>query len=363
MARAMTHWASTRHRTATFTKNVVVFLTLAASSLAVAQAVPSIGTGEAGDSKHAYRGTSVSYGHAATALTFAPGAQPDYNPSESHRLGLMPEWHFTDDFFVRSRFFMSQELTPLFWGDGEKADETKYKYEVELSDLWLDAVYGGYKEKVTGIRVAGDLRFTLPTSKFSQAQTRLFTVAPGVNVSKTFKVLSGLTFVYATRFTFRINRLPTSQNAGPSITNCTDIQLCNDLVSTGRRSAWSDILHGPTVVFAPHPKLSFSATFLMQRGFLPELAPVTDPSLTGSQYLQQQSDGPNTRDATAFVVGINYQPFDVVGFSLGSFTFSNQLRADGTYEFPLFNRNTVVSLDATFDLEAVISAVTPKEQK
>ncbi|HEY0882336.1 MAG TPA: hypothetical protein VGD87_12425, partial [Archangium sp.] len=152
------------------------------------------------------------------------------------------------------------------------------------------------------------------------------------------------------------------QNAGASITNCTDIQLCNDLVSTGRRSAFFDILHGPTVVFAPHPKWSISATFLMQRGFLPELAPVTDPSLLTSQYLQQ-TDGPNTRDATAFVVGINYQPWDLVGFSLGSFTFSNQLRADSTYEFPLFNRNTVVSLDATFDLEAVISAVTPKEQK
>jgi hypothetical protein len=354
MARAMTHWASTRHRTATFTKNVVVFLTLAASSLAVAQAVPTIGTGEAGDSKHAYRGTSVSYGSAATALTFAPNGQPFYNPTVSHRLGLMPEWHFTDEFFVRSRFFMSQELT--------QSDETKYRYEVELSDLWLDAVYGGYKEKVTGIRFAGDLRFTLPTSKFSQAQTRLFTVAPGVNVSRTFKVLSGLTFVYSTRFTFRINRLPTSQNAGPSITNCTDLQLCNDLVSTGRRNAWADLLHGPTVVFAPHPKLSFSATFLMQRGFLPELAPVTDPSLANVDAIANPS-GPNSRDATAFVVGINYQPFDVVGFSLGSFTFSNQLRADGTYEFPLFNRNTVVSLDATFDLEAVISAVTPKEQK
>jgi hypothetical protein len=349
-----------RHLTATFSKRVVGFLTAVGSSLALAQAVPVIGaSGDTDGSKHAYRGTSVSYGHSATALTFAPGGDPFmpkgspyyYNPTEVHRLGLMPEWHFIDEFFVRGRFFLSQELT--------LSDETNVPYEVELSDLWLDAVYAGYKEKNTGLRFAGDLRFTFPTSKNSRMQSRIMTVGPGLNVSRSFKVLGGLTLVYATRFTFRFNRFATSQNAGPRIINC-DPRFCQDLVSTGRRNSTFDVLHGPTVVFNPHEKVSIAATFLMQRAFLPELASLPAEF---QNIPELQNDGPNTRDAVAFSVGVTYQPWDLVGLTLGAFTFSSQLRADSTYEFPLFNRNTVVSLDATFDLEAAISAVTPKEHK
>lgn len=341
-----------RHLTATFPIRVVGFLTVIGSSLALAQAVPTIGATSEGDtSKHAYRGTSLSYGHAATALTFAPAAAPYYNPTESHRIGLMPEWHPIDEFFVRGRLFISQELT--------LSDETNRAYEVELSDLWLDAVYAGYREKVTGLRFAGDVRFTFPTSKFSQAQSRIMTIAPGVNVSRSFKVLSGLIFVYSTRFTFRLNRFATSQNAGPSIINC-DLRFCNDLVSTGRRNAFLDVLHGPTVVFNPHEKVSIAATFLMQRAFLPELA---EPPPEFANVETLQASGPTTRDAVAFSVGVTYQPWDLVGFTLGAFTFSSQLSSDSRYEFPLFNRNTVVSLDATFDLEAAIAAFTPKEQK
>lgn len=336
---------------ATSAIRAVVFLTLIASSLAGAQAVPTIGGDASTGSKSPFRGSSISYGHAATALTFAPGAAPYWNPTESHRLGLMPEWHFSDQFFLRSRFFISQELTI--------SDDTTYRHEVELSDLWFDLAYAGYKEKVTGIRLAGDVRVTLPTSKGSRALTRLFTVAPSINASRTFNVLSGLTFVYSTRFTLRVNQQPTAQNAGPSISSC-DITNCADLFSTGRRNSFFDILHGPTVVFNPHEKLSISATFLMQRAWLPQLTPA--PEVFASAEGLQIADV-NTRDAMAFALGVSWQTFELVGFTLGAFTFSNQLGLDGQYQFPLFNRNTVVSLDATFDIEGVVSKFSTKEQK
>ncbi len=334
-------------------KDVVVFLTLTASSLAIAQAVPTVGTQGADEgSKSPYRGTSVSYGHAITS----------YNPTPevtawSQRIGLTPEWHFTKEFFVRARFFLSQELTP--------SDSTNTLHEVELSDLWFDAVWGGWKEKNTGIRLGADIRLALPTSKGSLAATRLFTLGPSLNLSRNFDVLAGLTLVYSTRFTWRFNQMSTRRNAGGLISNCDGSfggipEACVN-TATGARNVQADLIHGATVSFSPHQKLNVSATFLIQHAWLSALGAVP-AEYANVPELQLNANTTNTRDFNAFIVGVSYQPWDIVGFTLGAFSFQNQLDTTGKYIFPLFNRNTVVSLDATFDLEATVASFT-KEKK
>ena len=343
--------APNRTRITTFAMNVVLFLTLTVSSLAVAQAVPTIAGASEEGSKAPYRGTSVAYGHSLSV----------YNPTPEttayvHRLGLMPEWHFNDAFHVRGRFYLTQEFT--------LSDSTNSRHEVELSDLWLDAVWGGWKEKTTGIKVAADLRLTLPTSKPSLAVSRLFTLGPGVNVSRTFPVLSGLTLVYSVRGTWRFNRFSTRQNEGGQIINCAVstagqieavgfVDACNN-TNSGANNVQADVLHGPTVLFNPHERVNISASLFMQRGWV---SPLPAADAVGISRL-----GPQTRDFIGFSMGISYQPWDVVGFTLGAFTFANQLDTTGHYIFPLFNRNTAASLDATFDLEAIVSSVT-KEKK
>ncbi len=344
----MTRRSFIRPSITTFAKHVVLFLTVTVSSLALAQAVPTIGASGGGESMVPYRGTSVSYGATTTV----------YNYSEStlavtHRLGLLPEWHFGNVLTVRSRFYLTQELT--------QSDSTTYRNEVELSDLWLDAVWSGWREKVTGIRIAGDLRVTFPTSKFSQFSSRIMTLGPSANVSKTFKVLGGLTFVYAARLTGRFHRFTTRQNQGPATTNaaCGPTVAGNDLIdstacrtNTGAANIAFDVIHGPTVSFNPHERLNIAASLFMQRGWVPALAA---NELVPAVPMQ-------TRDFIGFSLGVTYQPWDVVGFTLGAFTFANQLDLEGKTIFPLFNRNTVASLDATFDLEAVVSSIT-KEKK
>ena len=208
----MTARTLNRTQTTTFAKRVVLFLTATVSSLALAQAVPTIGAANDEGSKAPYRGTSVSYGATTTVYNYSPETI-----AVTHRLGLMPEWHFNDQVWVRSRFYLSQEFTD--------SDSTTFKHEVELSDLWLDAVWGGWREKITGIKIAGDLRTTFPTSKFSQSVSRIMTVGPGVNVSKTFKVLAGLTLVYSTRFTYRFNRFTTRQNLGGQIVDVEEAEI------------------------------------------------------------------------------------------------------------------------------------------
>jgi hypothetical protein len=339
-----------RTLTATSLRRTVGFLTLVASSLAAAQAVPTIGGAvNDGQSHLPFQGTSISYGHAITA----------YNPTPevtawSHRVTLTPEWHFSKAFFVRGRLFISQEFTP--------SDTTNTPNEVEVSDLWLDAVWGGYREKNTGLRLGADLRVMLPTSKVSWAGTRLFTLGPSLNLSRNFSVLAGLTFVYSARGTWRFNRSSTRENQGGLITNC-NVTLAEACLnnSTGNRNVQADVIHGPTVSFSPHEKFNLSATFLMQHAWVSPLGTVPS-QFANVPELQSSSELVNTRDFVAFSLGATYQPWEVVGFTLGAFTFSHQLDTSGQYIFPLFNRNTVVSLDATFDLEAAVSSLT-KEKK
>ena len=338
----------------TFSMNVVVFLTLTVSSLALAQAAQTIGVEGPGEgSKTPYRGTSVSYGHSLSVYNYT-----DSTTSWVHRIGLMPEWHFNEKFAVRGRLFIVQELT--------LSDSTTHTREVELWDLWLDGVWSGWKEKTTGIKVGADVRVTLPTSLQSQAATRLFTLGPSVNVSKHFDVLAGLNLIYSARFTYRFNRFSTRQNVGGQITNGCDIgtgaPVACGVTNTGASNIQADVLHGPTVVFNPHKKVDIAASFFMQRGWVPALSEttITDPTTGTTRTLAAQA--PQTRDYMGFSFSVTYQPWDVVGFSLGAWTFANQLGTEGTYIFPLFNRNTSASLDATFDLEAVVSSIT-KEKK
>lgn len=297
----------------------------------------------------AWRGASVSYSHNLGVMTLAPAADPFYNPTWSHRLGLFPEWHFGNVVTLRGRFFLSQEFTDSDW--------TRYRNEVELSDVWLDTVWSGFTEKHSRVHLGADLRVTLPTSKTSQAQSRLFTLGPSLNVSRRFDVLSGLTLIYSARFTWRANQFATRQNQGPTISACGDTRAleCLDFINTGVRNPTFDVLHGPVVAFSPHRKVDVTASFLMQRAWLPALA-AAPAALMGSTQLDVGTDVA-TRDLMIFSLSVSYQAFKAVGFSAGAWTFSNQLGENGRYQFPLFNRNTTLFLDATFDLEGAVSSI------
>lgn len=341
-----------RLQIATLVSRSVLIGALTVSSLAAAQAVPTIGAGSDGkNDRAAYRGTSVSYGHQLSAYNYT-----EETVSWSHRVGLMPEYHFGKQAFVRARLYLSQEFT--------LSDSTNTRHEVELSDLWLDGVWGGWTEKNTGLRLAGDLRATFPTSKGSQAASRLFTLGPSANLSRHFNVLAGLTFIYSGRFTWRFNQFTTRQNAGGRIVNCAGLnvpELCID-TATGARNVQADVIHGPTISFSPHERLNVSATFLMQHGWLSPLS-ATPPELAGIEIPDTVNTASvvNTRDFTAFSFGVTYTPWDVVSFTLGAFSFQTQRDTEGNLVFPLFNRSTVVSLDATFDIEAAISSFTKEK--
>jgi hypothetical protein len=306
-----------------------------------------------------FRGSSVGYSHSITAYTIAPGAEPFYNPTWGHRLALMPEWHFNDQLFVRGKLYLSQEFT--------KSDTTNYSNEIELSDLLLDVGATGFTEPKTGLHVGGDVRLGFPTSKASQAQTRVLTLGPALTVSRDFKILHGLNVAYTGRFTYRFNRFTTSQTSSVPIANC-NVQHTTDCTgaevvtvsdgrqltpSTGHRNGNYDLAHGPNITFAPLEKLSFNAMFLWQHVWLYPVAPAAG-ALGGAEGLG--ATGVDVKNLSIFALSASWQLTKPVSLTFGSWTVAGQPGADGQYVFPLFNRNTTVYLDASFDIEAAASS-------
>ncbi len=362
--------SSIRHSIATFSRRFAAILTVGVSSLAAAQAVPSIGKaeGSAADDKVPWRGSQISYGVAMSALAVTPYyKEPDapnggymYNAYVGHRLGIMPEWHFNDHFYLGARFFLSQEFTD--------SDSTTYKHEFEPSDTWLDAAWSGWKEPVTGIKMSGSLRFALPTSKQSQAVGRIMNIGPGISLSRAFPVLSGLVLGYGARFTYRFNRFQTAHTQGASIIGCGNAGAdpdCPSVMSNGQRASQFDFFHGPSLVFIPHPRLSIYLGFYMQYAYLPQLSQATTdqngqpvPDLS----LHTDTTGPQWRNFWGANISVTYQAWDTVGFTLGAFSFDSQLDTQGRYRFPVFNRSTVVSIDMSVDIESLIRNIKPKEK-
>jgi hypothetical protein len=299
-----------------------------------------------------WRGSAISYGAFASAMTFAPTGQPWYDPTVGQNITLLPEWHFNDRFFTRARMFISQELTA--------SDTTTTLHEVELSDIYWDWGTTGWKEPHTGVQIAGDVRFVLPTSKLSHLKTQLLTVGPGVSVSRKFNVLSGLAIGYGVRPTVHFNQWTTGESYQHNLVTCNDPQSsdCQFDMNTGGRNVYFDVGHGPFLSFQPYSTVSLDMAFIMTRGWLyaPAGAPVGQdgkPIMVSPGALSD--NGTTVKDITRFLVSVSWQFTKPVGVALTALTYGGQLAYDGTYIFPLFNRNTTLYLDFTLDIENVTS--------
>lgn len=321
----------------------------AGTSPAWAQAARTL-TGEAVEgSKSAFRGSTLSYQHGGTAISLHKGAEPTWNPYYSHQLSLRPEWHFADEFFLRARATLAQELT--------NSDTTKYKNEYVLSDTTLEFVWSGWQEQNSKIRVSGNLRGLVPTSKASWGQSLVTSLSPGLTLTRGFPVLSGFILGYTGRYTHNFNRWTTSQYDGPTIP-CADMDspACSRFVHSGVRNTASSVAHGPLAILIPTPKLTltFAASFF--RSQLYDLHDTVVETATGPLALGEGS-GVNARYATLMSLDANWQFNDVFALSGGAFTFSAQTGADGLYRNPFVNRFTSFYVDVIVDIERAWAAL------
>jgi len=61
-------------------------------------------------------------------------------------------------------------------------------------------------------------------------------------------------------------------------------------------------------------------------------------------------------------LGLTVTPIQALSIGLGAETGNPQLKADATYERPFFNRNTVVYLDLTLDIDGLVQQLTSNEE-
>lgn len=286
-----------------------------------------------------YAGSSLSYGHAASAVSF--GGDPavtneQYNPTWSHHLEIVPQLNFGEQFFVRGRLSLEQEFTD--------SDSETGNHEVYLGDLGLETGVKGWTIPVVGIHVGANVRFTAPTSKVSQARTMVLSVGPALALSRRFSVLSGLSVAYAGRYTYRFHRF----TEGITMTNSGCVSAirteCRDPMGL---NVHSEVNHGPALTFSPIDVLTASATFQMSHKW--KYAPT---------HVDGLPDQPNPPlFSTLFDLSLSWQMFKPVGLTLGASTFTPGLVAQGSNLFVLFNRNTTLYLDATVDIEAAVKGI------
>jgi len=294
-----------------------------------------------------WRGSRLFYGHAFTALSFSKAAEPQYNPYYAHRLEFLPEWHFGSSFFIRGRVELSQELTV--------SDTTRYVREVVFSDSFLQAGLSGIPISQLGIRIWPSLRLTLPTSKLSHARTLMAAVGPGVFVSKTFRVLSGLSVTYGARYTERLHRYTTAQNEGSTLPSCTDLRSveCLSLMQTGLRNTARDVLHGPNVALQLTPRVWMNTAFNISHAWRYGLA-AAPQELASATGLAAPDNA--LLNATQFALEVGWAVAPGLGLTAGTSTLAMQPNPfTGQRQNPFFNRGTTLYLDFGLDIEGLVS--------
>jgi hypothetical protein len=275
-----------------------------------------------------YSGSAISYGHAAGAS--------DLNPSWSHHLELVPEFHVGNQFFVRARFSLEQEFTD--------ADAETGNHEVYFGDIGLETGVAGWTIPVVGIHVAANVRLIAPTSKASQNRTLITSVGPALSLSRRFNLLSGVTVAYAGRLTQRFHRFTepyvmTNQGCASAMrSECRDPDGIN---------VHTELNHGPALSFSPIDVLTFATTFQISHKW--RYAPTHVDGLPDQQ-------NPVLFD-TVFDLSASWQMFKPVGLTLGASTFTPGLNAEGSNKSVFFNRNTTLYLDATVDIEAAVKGI------
>ncbi|MFH1604820.1 MAG: hypothetical protein ABIH03_13030 [Pseudomonadota bacterium] len=265
------------------------------------------------------------------ALTNTFGVNPD-NPL--YAIGLAPsvKYTFTSlNLTASADLEISKELT--------NADYTTLYREIVLSDTRLRLYKPDiYKHKPTGIALSGLLALSLPTSKFSQYETKRLGLTIGAGL---MKQLYGFVLAYRLRFGKAFHKYTTAE-----IKPENSVSLA---VAEAVRAREADLLNtGLTNI-----DLAVSNSFSIGYVFFEELVLSTDLAIVNAWAYKIADDIPRgERFAFTFNADLSYQPWDHLGFSVGWVNYTPQLRPDSqSYYNPFwvnhYNNYTTLYLNIT----------------
>lgn len=320
-------------------------LALPSAALAASPSVLSaIATDEDADGVSPFRGSTLTYRNAVTALTFDQGAELTYNPTWVMALELAPRYWFDDIFSVGLRLDVSREVTD--------DDTSTMRGESFLGNLTLTAGATHWATiPVVDVRVSGGLDLAFPTSKAAQAQTMLFGVSPSVRLARSFDVLAGLTVGYGLRLSKFFHRFTTTERETPLIPACFDAAGgCESHLNSGVRNASWRLTNSLDVTLAFTDWLSLSASVAWLTSFLYDAADDDRVNVTPQEPT-------STRYALLYDVGLTVSPSSYFAVGLGTITINPQQRPDSSDYAPFFNRYTAFYLDLRLDVGALVATL------
>ncbi len=299
---------------------------------------------EAREEPAPFRGTGLTLRSLATALTFAPGAEPDYNPTVEMGVDAALVWWFLDDWSLALQGGLDRELT--------RSDSTTGAGEVVPGDVSLTLGGSGLvKIPVLEIDLSASLGLQAPTSPSSQARTLLLGISPGVSARRGFDVLDGLSVGYGARGSYFAHRLTTSERQSPLIDDCAlATGGCEPFLNLGVRNVEARLSHSADLSLGVGGGLGLSAGVTLINDFLYDGVEDERVSFTPQEVEDE-------RFSVVTTAALSWAPMAAAQLRLGVVTAGSQRAPDQSLNNPFFNRNTAIFIDLGLDLAGLVSQV------
>ncbi|MDD5307179.1 MAG: hypothetical protein PHU25_07645 [Deltaproteobacteria bacterium] len=311
-----------------------------------------------------FAGTSIYWENSFSAISLDKEYDYTWNPVYEMGFGVRPVWAVTKSVSLSTDIGFSTELT--------NSDFSKEKHEVFFNDIPLNVRYryrADINEDVnfnTGLK--GGL--LIPTSKMSQYTTLYTALSLGTKVGFTFpNVASGLSLSWDPSFKKYFHESATPKPEDnllldiPPSEQQTSEQFQALAFSDGENPSWS-IANGLNLSLNIVDQLTFAFGYAHTYIYTYAVSDVTTTDAESCRTTPKgcedaRNTGHNERGVymQSFTYGLDYTPWDVLTFSIGAITSSNQLGPDGQYRTPFFNRATMLTFGVSLDLDAMISSI------
>ena len=289
-----------------------------------------------------WRGSQFVWRTSVSSISLDRSAEQTYNPFAAMTFSFRPWWWFSERFFLRGQLDIMRELT--------EADFNTYEGEALLSDLRIIAGAAAiWTIPVVGIHISADLALTLPTSKLSQAQTLVLSIAPGLRLSRSFRWRGGINIGYNLRLTPRFYRYTTAEREAPLIAG--SLADSNEaFYNLGQRNPYLRLSQS----------VDISAKFLSWLGAYVAAGHAVDWLYDGEE-LEGTKPSPvedaSARYLTFFELAATFRPLDLLEIGVG-YSVLHPLRSpDSTRYVPFFNRFSVLFIDLKIHAQGVVSRI------
>jgi hypothetical protein len=294
-------------------------------------------------SERAYRGSRTSLRTAFSAVSLAPSAELTYNPQVVTRLRLLPRWWFNDQIYARAMFDVSAELTQADW-----TDDHVYVGDLRLTGGWADIV----RIPVVDVDISAEATIVAPTSAAARAQSLILETAIDVNFARTFAVLGGLSVQYEAGIANDFHRYTTASDGGCLAGGFDD--NCAVQIGSGHRNVSWWMSHTLIGSLLATDWLATTAVLGVTRGQLYGL----EDEVTSDERISLESPEPtNARYYLLSQLAVTFFPRSMVTGTVGAFTYYGQLEPNGTYETPLFNRNTQIYAEVGLSIDQALDSL------